>query len=47
MEYNERSDTLKCTRNESYACLPNEHLTMLLEFCYYLEVLSIQKGMLC
>ncbi|XP_078310793.1 uncharacterized protein LOC144618504 [Crassostrea virginica] len=43
-EYNERSAILKCAYNESYACLPNEHFTMLLEFCYYLEVLSIQEG---
>ncbi|XP_078328556.1 uncharacterized protein LOC144617683 [Crassostrea virginica] len=44
-EWDVRSSTFNCNSTSSYACLPNEHLTELLEFCYPLQVISIQKGL--
>nr|XP_022337090.1 uncharacterized protein LOC111133218 isoform X3 [Crassostrea virginica] len=42
-EFNERSSAINCTRSYSYACFPNEKLTLLLEFCYPNASISIQK----
>ena len=43
-EWNDRSSFFKCNYESSYACLPNENFTELLEFCYPAQVISIQKG---
>ena len=43
-EWDERSAVFFCRGESSYACLPNENLTELLEFCYPLEVISIHQG---
>ncbi|XP_078310352.1 uncharacterized protein LOC111135873 isoform X2 [Crassostrea virginica] len=43
-EWNERSAVFFCRGESSYACLPNENITELLEFCYPLEVISIHQG---
>nr|XP_022328771.1 uncharacterized protein LOC111127808 isoform X2 [Crassostrea virginica] len=40
-EYKGRSSALGCTVNSSYACMPNEELTELWEFCYPLQILYI------
>ena len=43
-EFHERSSAINCTRSYSYACFPNDNLTLLLEFCYQNVSVSIQKG---
>lgn len=43
-EWDSRSSVFNCERESSYACLPNENITELLEFCYPLEVISIHEG---
>ena len=44
-EWEARSSEFNCnTDNSSYACLPNENITELLEFCYPQQVINIQKG---
>ncbi|XP_078312031.1 uncharacterized protein LOC111136086 [Crassostrea virginica] len=43
-EWEERSAVFFCRGDSSYACLPNENITELLEFCYPLEVISIHPG---
>lgn len=43
-EWEKRAPLFNCTSDESYACLPNEDITDLLEFCYPLQVISIQGG---
>nr|XP_022309529.1 uncharacterized protein LOC111115175 isoform X3 [Crassostrea virginica] len=43
-EWDDRSSFFKCNYESSYACLPNENFTELLEFCYPFQVISIQKG---
>ncbi|XP_078310354.1 uncharacterized protein LOC111135873 isoform X4 [Crassostrea virginica] len=46
-EWNERSAVFFCRGESSYACLPNENITELLEFCYPLEVISIHQDPSC
>ena len=43
-EWEARSSSFMCNKDSSYACLPNENITELLEFCYPLQVISIQRG---
>ncbi|XP_078312029.1 uncharacterized protein LOC144618901 [Crassostrea virginica] len=44
-EWEARSSEFNCnTDNSSYACLPNENITELLEFCYPLQIISIERG---
>ena len=44
-EWEARSSEFNCnTDNSSYACLPNENITELLEFCYPLQIISIESG---
>lgn len=43
-EWKERSSGFNCTKESSYACLPNEDITVLLEFCYPLQNIAIEKG---
>ena len=44
-EWEARSSEFNCnTDNSSYACLPNENITELLEFCYPQQVILIQRG---
>ena len=45
-EWEARSAVFFCRGESSYACLPNENITELLEFCYPLEVISIHQGKL-
>lgn len=45
-EWIERSSLFKCTRKNSYTCVPNENITVLLEFCYPLENIAIREGKL-
>ena len=33
-EWNTRSNQLKCNETNGYQCVPNEHRTSLIEFCY-------------
>lgn len=42
-EWQNRSSTLNCT-DDSYMCIPNEHLTELLEFCYTKPITNIPPG---
>ena len=43
-EWDERSAVFYCQGKSSYACLPNENITELLEFCYPLPRLAIHQG---
>ena len=43
-EWDDRSSFFNCNDESSYACLPNENFTELLEFCYPLQIISIEKG---
>ena len=43
-EWDARSSVFNCQSGSSYACLPNENITELLEFCYPLEVILIHEG---
>lgn len=43
-EWNKRSDTINCTEDNGYLCLPNENITELLEFCYKYPFILIQEG---
>lgn len=43
-EWKERSLSFNCTEDNSYACLPNEDITELLEFCYPLQNIAIEQG---
>ncbi|XP_078310475.1 uncharacterized protein LOC144618392 [Crassostrea virginica] len=43
-EWEARSAVFFCQGESSYACLPNENITELLEFCYPLQVISIHQG---
>lgn len=43
-EWNKRSDTINCTEDNGYLCLPNENITGLLEFCYKYPFILIQEG---
>lgn len=43
-EWKERSTELHCTKQKGYTCLPNEHFTELLEFCYKDPFILIEEG---
>ncbi|XP_078310484.1 uncharacterized protein LOC144618403 [Crassostrea virginica] len=43
-EWEARSSEFNCNEDSSYACLPNENITELLQFCYPLQIISIEKG---
>ena len=43
-EWDDRSSLFNCNYESSYACLPNENFTELLEFCYPLQNIAIEKG---
>ena len=43
-EWNMRSSAFNCTEGHSYACLPNDNITVLIEFCYPLPIIAITKG---
>ena len=45
IEWKKRSSAFNCSKDSSsYACLPNEDITVLLEFCYPLQNIAIQEG---
>lgn len=44
-EWKERSNILNCTEKNGYTCLPNEHFTELLEFCYTDPWILIEEGL--
>lgn len=44
IEWLQRSSVLNCTRWNGYMCMPNEKLTILLEFCYKPPINVIEKG---
>lgn len=41
---NERSLALNCTESNGYTCLPNENISVLLEFCYKRARIPVTKG---
>ena len=43
-EWDHHSSSFNCNDESSYACLPNENFTELLEFCFPFQVISIEKG---
>lgn len=43
-EWLERSFVLNCTDQNGYMCLPNDMITVLVEFCYTKKVVPIPKG---
>lgn len=43
-EWKERTKVLNCTEKKGYTCLPNEHFTELLEFCYTDPWILIEEG---
>lgn len=43
-EWFQRSSVLYCTERNGYMCMPNENLTMLLEFCYKQPIILIEGG---
>lgn len=43
-EWMVRSTAINCTDPNKYACLPNEHLTQLLEMCLKYQAIRIKKG---
>lgn len=43
-EWLERSSSLQCNKTNGYMCIPNEEITMLLEFCYRVPKTLIPKG---
>lgn len=43
-EMDERSLALNCTESNGYTCLPNENITVLLEFCYKWARIPVTKG---
>ena len=44
-EWEKRESLFNCSKDSSsYACLPNENITELLEFCYPLQVLASHEG---
>ncbi|XP_078311391.1 uncharacterized protein LOC111135134 [Crassostrea virginica] len=45
IEWKKRSSAFNCSKDSSYACLPNEDITVLLEFCYPLQNIAIQEGL--
>lgn len=44
-QWNKRSVALNCTESNGYVCIPNEHFTELLEFCYFASKMLIVKGL--
>uniref|UniRef100_A0A8B8E6G0 Poly [ADP-ribose] polymerase n=1 Tax=Crassostrea virginica TaxID=6565 RepID=A0A8B8E6G0_CRAVI len=42
-EWNMRSSAFNCPEEHSYACFPNENITVLIEFCYPLSIIAITK----
>lgn len=44
IEWKKRSSAFNCPKKTSYACLPNDDITILLEFCYPLENIAIHEG---
>lgn len=43
-QWNKRSVALNCTESNGYVCIPNEHFTDLVEFCYFASKMLIVKG---
>lgn len=43
-EWLQRSFVLNCTKRNGYMCVPNKHITVLMEFCYIVEKVSVPKG---
>lgn len=43
-EWNKRSSALNCSEKRGYTCLPNQHFTELLEFCYTEPRIRIEEG---
>lgn len=43
-EWTEKSSMYNCPKYHSYACIPNENFTMLLEFCYPLPQIAVAEG---
>lgn len=43
-EWLERSSALHCTDQNGYMCIPNDMITVLVEFCYTKKVVPIPKG---
>ncbi|XP_078311884.1 uncharacterized protein LOC144618852 isoform X2 [Crassostrea virginica] len=43
IEWKKRSSVFNCPKETSYACFPNEDITVLLEFCYPLENILIHE----
>lgn len=43
-EWKERSSAINCTENNGYMCLPNDNLTVLIEFCYIYPFIWIEEG---
>lgn len=43
-EWCERSVALNCNETNGYMCIPNEEITALLEFCYFVKKLIIPRG---
>lgn len=44
-EWEKRSSALMCSEENAYMCLPNEHFTELLEFCYTESRTLIEEGL--
>lgn len=43
-EWLERSSSLQCNATNGYMCIPNEEISVLLEFCYHVQKTLIPKG---
>lgn len=43
-EWYKRSAAINCNESNGYTCLPNEHFTQLLEFCYTEPWILIEEG---
>ena len=43
-EWTERSSMYSCQQYHSYACIPDDNFSMLLEFCYPLPQISVAEG---
>lgn len=44
IEWALRSSALQCPGGDGYMCMPNENLTLLLEFCYIPPIIPIEQG---
>nr|XP_022288713.1 uncharacterized protein LOC111100872 isoform X2 [Crassostrea virginica]XP_022288714.1 uncharacterized protein LOC111100872 isoform X2 [Crassostrea virginica] len=40
-EWNQRSAVFNCSKEQTYACFPNNEITDLIEFCYPLPIIAI------